>query len=172
MHASVETIYCAIYPAGLVRNFRAGAETRHEAGLNCPADSRWRQTLASNLWPRVSERPHRVIGRSRATGRAISSAAATKRQMWHARRAHHQSSCIRCTPPDGHDVEHVQQAIIGDAAPAQTPRNSLTRDQRANCPAHLNGASLTWPATHVHSSKKVMAPTRTPTGPASTSQRH
>ncbi len=108
-------------------------------------------------------------------GRAISSPAAATKRHRHARRAHHHST-ILLHLPDGHDAEHVQQAIIDKMQHLpKLLRNSLTWDQGAELALHKRiGASLDMAVTSAtRTPRGSAAPTRTPTGScASTSQRH
>ena len=102
---------------------------------------RFREPMAIDLGATPGESR---TGRSRATGRAISSpAAATKAPSARSSSAPPGSS-ILLHLPDGHDAEHVQQAIIDKMQHLpKLLRNSLTWDQGAELALHKRiGASL------------------------------
>ncbi|BCB68419.1 hypothetical protein BLJIH1_07110 [Bifidobacterium longum] len=145
MHASVETIYrpSTCRPG----RTQAGAETRHEAGANRPQTPRrprpqtpFPRTHGHDLGATPGDRG--PGGPGPLGGRSHHRQPQQKRHR-HARRAHHQFT-ILLHLPDGHDAEHVQQAIIDKMQHLpKLLRNSLTWDQGAELALHKRiGASL------------------------------
>ena len=172
MHASVETIYQAIYlQAGgelkqeLKRAMRQGRTARRPQGGQ-GRKPRFREPMAM-----ISERPPEIEDRAvpghwegdLITGSRNKSAIGTLVERT-------TRFTILLHLPDGHDAEHVQQAIIDKMQHLpKLLRNSLTWDQGAELALHKRiGASLDMAVyfcdPHSVLPLRSAAPTRTPTG--------
>ena len=171
MHASVETIYQAIYLQArgelkqeLKRAMRQGRTARRPQGGQ-GRKPRFREPMAM-----ISERPPEIEDRAvpghwegdLITGSRNKSAIGTLVERT-------TRFTILLHLPDGHDAEHVQQAIIDKMQHLpKLLRNSLTWDQGAELALHKRiGASLDMAVYFCdpHSPPRgSAAPTRTPTG--------
>ena len=146
MHASVETIYQAIYPQArgelkqeLKRAMRQGRTVRRPQGGQ-GRKPRFREPMVM-----IPERPPEIEDRAvpghwegdLITGSRNKSAIGTPVERT-------TRFTIPLRLPDGHDAEHVQQAIIDKMASLpKLLRNSLTWDQGAELALHKRiGASL------------------------------
>lgn len=166
--ASVETIYQAIYLQArgelkqeLKRAMRQGRTARRPQGGQ-GRKPRFREPMAM-----ISERPPEIEDRAvpghwegdLITGSRNKSAIRTLVERT-------TRFTILLHLPDGHDAEHVQQAIIDKMQHLpKLLRNSLTWDGERNSPC-TNGSAprWTWPSTSATPPRGSAAPTRTPTG--------
>ena len=170
MHASVETIYQAIYLQArgelkqeLKRAMRQGRTARRPQGGQ-GRKPRFREPMAM-----ISERPPEIEDRAvpghwegdLITGSRNKSAIGTLVERT-------TRFTILLHLPDGHDAEHVQQAIIDKMQHLpKLLRNSLTWDQGAELALHTPRSrrrSASSSTSLFRTTRGSAAPTRTPTG--------